>query len=262
MRIRNTTTIAAAVALALGAGTAAAQDDRITERGGLDTPVEDRDREARQEIAEAGDEARHVEQRVEDAAEIAARRDEVSEMAEDAISQLRSENESAANLLEQARGWAVFDTTKGGLIVTGAGGTGLARDLETGEETYMHLGAGGIGLGAGLENYQLVMLFEDGETYDEFVSGRWDGSVSAQAAAGEQGAAAEEQFVDGVRVYRLTDTGLIAQVDITGMRFWASEELNDTQHAALDGEADVDVDADGDIGSDSDFELDAEREAD
>src|SRR5690606_24502710 len=126
----------------------------------------------------------------------------------------------------RAYGYAVFDTTKGGLIVTGAGGTGVARATETGEETYMHLGAGGIGVGGGFESYKLVMAFEDGETYDAFVAGRWDGSISAQAAAGGEGAAAEEQFVDGVRVYRLTDGGLIAQVDVSGTRFWPSDQLN------------------------------------
>jgi len=208
---------------------AAAQDDRPL------APADDVERDVRDEVAEAGAEPRDVEEQLEDAAEAAARRAEISRMAEETIETLRAENPSAANLLEQAHGWAVFDTTKGGLIVTGAGGTGVAREIATGKETFMHVGAAGIGLGGGLENYKLVMLFEDRPTYDAFVRGQWDGSISAQAAAGAEGAAAEEPFVGGIRVYRLTDAGLIAQVDVSGMRFWPSDDLNETQHAALDG---------------------------
>src|SRR5690606_21925308 len=60
-------------------------------------------------------------------------------------------------------------------------------------------------------------------------------SISAQAAAGEEGVAAEEQFIDGVRAYRLTDAGLMAQIDVSGIRFWVSEELNgDVQVAEAD----------------------------
>lgn len=232
-KTQSTATLAAAIALTLGIGAAPAQDDPVIGDRPLD-PAEDRERDVRDEVADAGDETRDAEQRVEDAAEAAERRAEIVGMAEDAIETLRRENASAANLLEQAHGWAVFDTTKGGLIVTGAGGTGVARELPTGEETFMHLGAGGVGLGGGLESYKLVLLFEDEPTFDEFVSGQWDGSISAQAAAGGEGAAAEEPFVDGIRVYRLTETGLIAQVDVSGMRFWPSEALNETRHATLD----------------------------
>src|SRR5690606_14210802 len=137
----------------------------------------------------------------------------------------------AETLYEEAHGYAVFDTTKGGLIVTGAGGTGVAMEKDGGEPIFMHLGQAGIGLGAGLENYRLVLMFEDQETFDRFVSGQWDGSISAQASAGEEGEAAEEQFVEGVRAYRLTDRGLMAQADVSGVRFWPSEELNEVQVA-------------------------------
>jgi hypothetical protein len=112
-------------------------------------------------------------------------------------------------------------------IVTGAGGTGVAMEKGGTERTFMHLGQAGAGLGGGLENYRLVLLIEDEQTYEDFVSGQWDGSISAQASAGEEGVAAEEQFVEGIRAFRLTDAGLMAQVDVSGVRFWASDELND-----------------------------------
>src|SRR5690606_41191238 len=117
------------------------------------------------------------------------------------------------SLLRRAYGHAVFDTTKGGLILTGAGGTGVARKSDGSDVTFMRLGAGGIGLGAGFENYQLIMLFEDEDTYTRFVSGQWDGALAAQAAAGSEGVAAEEPVIGGSRVVRPTEGGRMAQID-------------------------------------------------
>jgi len=157
---------------------------------------------------------------------LAERRAEIIREADAALERLRERSESAASLLQQAYGHAVFDTTKGGLILTGAGGTGVARTRDGSDVTFMRLGAAGIGLGAGFENYQLIMLFEDEETYSHFVSGQWDGAFAAQAAAGSEGVAAEEQFIGGVRVFRMTEGGLMAQVDANALRFWPIDRLN------------------------------------
>jgi lipid-binding SYLF domain-containing protein len=177
------------------------------------------------------------------------RRAEILRIADESLEQLRQQNPSAADLLERAYGHAVFATTKAGLFVTGAGGTGVARERATGEETFMHLGSAGFGFGGGFENYRLVLLLEDEQTYRDFVSGQWDGSLSAQAAAGTAGIAAEEQFLEGIRAYRITDRGLMAQVDASGTRFWASGRLNEeaapTRVAtADDAERDEDIERD------------------
>ena len=158
--------------------------------------------------------------------ERAERREQIMDMASDTIASMRADG-TAGTLLEQAYGYAVFDTTKGGFIVTGAGGTGVATRKGGASPVYMHMGAGGIGLGAGIENYKLVMLFEDKATYDKFVEGAWSAGVSAQAAAGGDGKAAVARFVNGVAVYHLTDKGVIAQVDATGVKFWPSDRLNE-----------------------------------
>ena len=36
----------------------------------------------------------------------------------------------------------------------------------------------------------------------------------------------ETEFVNGVAVYHVTDKGVIAQADITGVKFWPSDKLN------------------------------------
>ena len=160
-----------------------------------------------------------------DANTLDGRRHEILEMSKSTIEKLRKD-ESAAQLIGSAYGHAVFDTTKGGFIVTGAGGTGVAMRKGGGNPVFMHMGAGGVGLGGGLENYKFVVLFENEDTYKRFIDGAWTAGASAQAAAGRDGAAAVGKFVNGVAVYHITDKGLIAQADVTGVKFWPSDRLN------------------------------------
>jgi lipid-binding SYLF domain-containing protein len=162
-----------------------------------------------------------------DADSLAGRRQEILQMTQETMRELRDADRTADALFDEAHGYAVFDTTKGGFIVTGAAGTGAALRMGgRGEPIYMHMGAGGVGLGGGLENYKLVVIFEDEDTYDRFVDGAWSAGASAQAAAGRDGAAVVGRFVNGVAVYHLTDKGVIAQADVTGVRFWPSDRLN------------------------------------
>jgi lipid-binding SYLF domain-containing protein len=160
-----------------------------------------------------------------DAATLSQRRQEIIDMSKGTIDKLRKD-EVARELVGNAYGHAVFDTTKGGFIVTGAGGTGVAMRKNGANPVYMHMGAGGVGLGAGLENYKFIVLFESEDTYKRFIDGAWTAGTSAQAAAGRDGVAAVGKFVNGVAVYHITDKGLIAQADVTGVKFWPSDRLN------------------------------------
>jgi lipid-binding SYLF domain-containing protein len=176
-----------------------------------------------QDRHDAGD--RHGDPDQLDANGLAERRQEILDMSKETIDRLR-DDKAAADLLDDAYGHAVLDTTKGGFIVTGAGGTGVAMRKNGSNPVYMHMGAGGVGLGAGLENYKLVILFENEDTYERFIDGAWTAGASAQAAAGRDGAATVGKFVNGVAVYHLTDKGVIAQADVTGVKFWPSDRLN------------------------------------
>ena len=156
---------------------------------------------------------------------LAERRQEILDMSKTTLNELRKDK-SAAELLDDAYGTAVFDTTKGGFIVTGAGGTGVAMRKNGSNPVYMHMGSGGVGLGAGLENYKFIVLFENEDVYKRFIDGEWSAGATAQAAAGRDGAAVVGKFNNGVAVYHITDKGLIAQADVSGVRFWPSDRLN------------------------------------
>jgi lipid-binding SYLF domain-containing protein len=156
---------------------------------------------------------------------LAERRQEILDMSKATLNELRKDSAAAA-LLDDAYGTAVFDTTKGGFLVTGAGGTGVAMRKNGSNPVYMHMGSGGVGLGAGLENYKFIILFENEDVYKRFIDGEWSAGATAQAAAGRDGAAVVGKFNNGVAVYHITDKGLIAQADVSGVRFWPSDRLN------------------------------------
>ena len=160
------------------------------------------------------------------AGEQAAERQDIDAMERATMKEFTATVDGARKLADSAEGHAVFRATKGGLVVTGAGGTGVAVDDTNGARTYMHMGAGGIGLGAGIQSYRLVLLFETRQALDHFIDEGWDAATSAQAAAGKAGVNATSSFVDGVAVYQLTDKGLMAQADLSGTHFWKSEKLN------------------------------------
>jgi lipid-binding SYLF domain-containing protein len=157
---------------------------------------------------------------------VIARRNEIDARGKMALDDLLAQHESARKLFDQAAGYAVFTVTKAGFFVTGASGTGVAVDKRTGHRTYMRMGSGGIGIGIGAQRYSLVILFQGQEQVDRFVRGGFNAKTTAEAAAGQSGAAASSSFVQGVAIYQLTSKGLMAQADVSGTRFWPIDELN------------------------------------
>ncbi|MED5535263.1 MAG: YSC84-related protein [Pseudomonadota bacterium] len=146
--------------------------------------------------------------------------------AQNALDELLSSNEVARALYEQAYGYAVFGVTKAGFLVSGGAGSGVAVNKATGERVYMRMGTAGLGLSIGVQAYDLVVFFEFEPVMYAFMDGGWDSSVTAQAAAGQEGIAVTSSFVNGVFFYQITDRGLMVAADISGTRFWVPENLN------------------------------------
>jgi lipid-binding SYLF domain-containing protein len=158
-------------------------------------------------------------------ARVGARRQEIDRSAQAGLEELFAAQSSTRDLYDRAVGYAVFTATKAGFIVSGGGGTGVAVNKSTGQRTYMRMGTGGIGLGIGAQRYSMIALFENVDRLESFVSGGWDSSATAEAAAGQEGVAVRSSFIDGVAFFQLTDKGLMAHADVTGTRFWVIDEL-------------------------------------
>ncbi len=159
--------------------------------------------------------------------ELVARQMEIDAESKAALDGLLADNEVAKALFDEAAGYAVFSVTKaGGFLVTGAGGSGVAINKGTGSRVYMRMGSGGVGFGIGVQQYSLVIMFEDLPHLERFMDGGWDSSATAQAAAGQEGVAVTSSFIDGVALFQTTDKGLIAIADVSGTRFWVADTLN------------------------------------
>ena len=135
-----------------------------------------------------------------DDAKVQERRQEIDSNAQATLDELLKAQSGVRDLYERAAGYAVFTVTKGGFIVSGGGGNGVAVNKATGQRTYMRMGTGGVGLGIGGQRYSLVVLFETEDRLNKFVAGGWDSSATAEAVAGQEGVAFRSSFIDGDRV--------------------------------------------------------------
>ena len=147
--------------------------------------------------------------------------------AEEALLSLFAENPKTRELYLRSYGWAVFDNLKLAFGVSGGGGNGVAVARETGEKTYMKMGTAGVGVGLGVKKYQVVFFMQDPQTFDQFVDKGWQADAGAGAVAGKAGVEVMTDFVNGLAVYQLTESGLMANADIAGTKYWKNEKLND-----------------------------------
>lgn len=155
-----------------------------------------------------------------------AKRAKIDETAQQALDELFTKSVKAETLFEKAYGYAVFDNLKVAVILTGGGGNGVAVDKESGERTYMKMGTAGIGLGLGGQTYQVVMFFQDKGTFLNFVENGWQADAGVTAAAGTEGVNPSVGFVNGLAIFKITDTGLMANADVAGTKYWKNKKLN------------------------------------
>ena len=155
-----------------------------------------------------------------------SKRMKLNETADEALQTLFAEDAKAKELYDNSYGWAVFDNLKLAFGFSGGGGNGVASVKETGKKTYMKMGTAGVGLGLGANKYQVIFLFQDSQTYDNFVDKGWQADAGATAAAGKNAAEVKTGFVNGIAIYQMTEKGLMANADIAGTKYWKNDKLN------------------------------------
>jgi len=156
-----------------------------------------------------------------------AKRAKIDEMAQQALDELFTKSVKAETLFKKAYGWAVFDNLKLALILTGGGGNGVAVDKNNGDRTYMKMGTAGIGLGLGGQTYQVILFFQDKGTFVNFVENGWQADAGLTAAAGNEGVNPSVGFVNGLAIFKITGTGLMANADVAGTKYWKNDKLNE-----------------------------------
>jgi len=155
-----------------------------------------------------------------------SKRMKLDEMADEALQKLFAEHSKSKELYDVSFGWAVFDNLKLAFGFSGGGGNGVAKVRESGKATYMKMGTAGVGLGLGANKYQVIFIFQDSQTYDNFVNKGWQADAGATASAGTNAAEVKTGFVNGIAIYQMTEKGLMANADIAGTKYWKNDKLN------------------------------------
>ena len=150
----------------------------------------------------------------------------IKESAKASLNELFADNPKAKELYARSYGWAAFSNLKLALGFSGGGGNGVAVVKETGEKTFMKMGTAGIGVGLGVNKYDVIFLFQDSKTFNNFVNKGWQADAGATAAAGKAAADVKTNFVNGLAIYQITDKGLMANADIAGTKYWKNDKLN------------------------------------
>jgi lipid-binding SYLF domain-containing protein len=141
-----------------------------------------------------------------------------------------------AALMADARGVAVIPkVVKAGFVVAGSGGHGLviARDKagRWGDPVFVNFGGGSVGLQAGVESTDVVLVFRDRKGIDRLLDGKGKVTLGADASlaagpVGRQAAAGTDFKLEAEIVSYSRSRGLFAGVALDGSVIRPDEAVN------------------------------------
>ena len=167
----------------------------------------------------------------EDESALIQSRNEIREAAQEGLAALYEIQPSARMVIEHAAGYAVFSPFGVKLLFAGGQqGKGVVVNNRTQRQTFMKMVGVQAGLGFGVAKTRLIFVFETMSALQTFVNQGWEfgADTSLSAVAGQQGGmlTGAVSVMPGVYVYKLTDTGLSAQITATGTKFFKDDALN------------------------------------
>lgn len=150
---------------------------------------------------------------------------------DETIRELNRREPQSRRELASSAGYAVFSNVGAQFFVLSSGnGFGVVVDNTDHSRTYMRTAGLGAGLGLGVRDYRMVMIFGDRATLVRFVDKGWDFGAQGEASArlGDSGGTASgaESSNASVKVYQFTENGVMVGGSFRGARFWVDEELN------------------------------------
>ena len=158
-------------------------------------------------------------------------RQQVREMAQDALASLYEIAPGARRVINRSAGYAVFSTF--GLKLFFAGGTtgkGIVFNQRTQRQTFMKMVQVQGGLGFGVNQNRLIFVFTNEQALKNFVDQGWEfgGQANLSAMASGQGAqfSGAAAVSPGVYLYQLTNTGLAATITVSGTKYFKDTDLN------------------------------------
>jgi lipid-binding SYLF domain-containing protein len=123
------------------------------------------------------------------------------------------------NLFNRSAGFAVFPSVgKGGFIFGAEHGNGLVYEngKPIGEATLTEIN---VGPQAGGEAFYEVIFFETADALANFKQSNFEMSAKVSVAVAAEGASINAKYRNGVIVFTLPKSGLMAQVSVGGQKF-------------------------------------------
>jgi lipid-binding SYLF domain-containing protein len=153
-------------------------------------------------------------------------------MRDKTLEKLYKTNPEAKAEVGSSAGYAVFDASGVSIIMfVGVKGKGVTVDNSNNKITYMNMARAGTGPGIGYKEYQLVLVFKNKKILDEFTTIGFDAGASADATMKVKGAGMDEataiSFNPYIKVYQITEKGLLLQANWGGTKFLKDSELNE-----------------------------------
>jgi lipid-binding SYLF domain-containing protein len=147
------------------------------------------------------------------------------------LEELYLQKASAREKIQRSAGYAVFSNVSAqALFLGGGGGYGVAQYQDTGQKVYMKMAQVGVGFGLGIQDVRVVFVFHTTAALDRFIYQGWDFGAQADAAAKseEKGGAAggEISITSDMEAYTLTESGLLAKINLAGTKYWQDKALN------------------------------------
>lgn len=142
------------------------------------------------------------------------------------LSRLFNESKQAKNIFDKSAGYAVFDSREFAFMIKTGFGSGVAVHKASNSRTYMKMASGGVNIGGGVKYLQVVFLFPNDKTFNNFINNGWNAEGDASAVGGDDSAKVGITLSDGTQIYELTDTGLMLKMSISGTKYWKNSDLN------------------------------------
>ena len=139
--------------------------------------------------------------------------------ADKAIKALQNADSGLANYFSRAAGYAVFPSVgKGGLFFGAEHGNGIVYEKAkpVGEATVTEIN---VGAQAGGQSFYEVIFFETAEALANFKESNFEMSAKVSAVIAAEGASVNARYREGVMVFTLPRTGLMAQATVGGQKF-------------------------------------------
>lgn len=137
----------------------------------------------------------------------------------EAITNLKKADSTIGTFFDSAAGYAVLPRVgKGGFIVGGARGTGLV--YEKGKRIgYVVMSQATVGAQIGGQSFSEVIFFETVDALKGFQSSEFTMSAQVGAVAAAEGVAKNAKYQQGVAIFTLARSGLMAEASVGGQKF-------------------------------------------